>query len=283
MPFDMHDRRAEPVRRLLLALAVIVAFFAVHDVRLALWRWPAFAALYRTHAPQLPTVLWKATQLPLVLLVTMLLLPGGVHRALRSLGVDRGFVRGIGWTFVGTLPALMGFALLGRPHLALSWALVMTAVASPLSEELLFRGFFFRQLYERAHWPFWLATLANAVPFALGHLYQAREIGAGLLGAAGILLITAIGAAFSAWLFARWSWNLWPAIGFHAFMNLWAHVFGMGESVVSTPLAIPFMAAAVIGTIAVTVWRTGGWRVRRVTSATPPLVAPMPQVPQEAT
>jgi membrane protease YdiL (CAAX protease family) len=268
-------------RHVVLAVLVVVLFLALNNVRLLLERFHGMGALYTAGRADEATVVWKAVQVLLVLLATMLLPAllgaagagaGGSRAwrvaspgaALRTLGLHDDALAGLAWAFVGTLPALLGFAWLGslRPG-TLSWALVMTAVASPIAEEVLYRGFLVRQLYQCARWPFWLAALANALPFALGHLYQVRDIGAGLPGAAGILVITGLGAAFAGWLFARWRWNLWPAIGFHAFMNLWAFMFMMGESVVSTPAAIPFMALAAVATAAVTIWRTGGWRIAR--------------------
>lgn len=271
---------AEHRRHIAVALLVVLLFLALNNVRLALERLDGIGALYAAGRADEATVVWKTVQVLLVLLATMLLPvllaaagagdPAGRRGwrsasaavALRALGLRDDALAGLAWAFVGTLPALLGFAWLGtlRPG-SLSWALLMTAVASPIAEEVLYRGFLFRQLYQGARWPFWLAALANALPFALGHLYQVRDIDAGLPGAAGILVITGLGAAFAGWLVVRWRWNLWPAIGFHAFMNLWAFLFIMGESVVSTPAAIPFMALAAVGTAAVTIWRTGGWRI----------------------
>ncbi len=252
------------VRLMLFALAVLLVFLALHYSRSALLLLPSYRALFRSHDPAFPNLLWKATQVVLVLLAAAAFAGGGVRGALRSLGLDRHVGRGLGWSFVGASPALIGFALLGHlnPH-PLTWFLAITAVGSPLAEEMLYRGFLFRQLYAGARWPFWLAILVNALPFALAHLYQATDIGAGLLGTAGILAITGIGAAFGAWLLARWAWSLWPAIGFHAWLNAGAYLFMMGESVVSTPLAVPFLAATVLAMTWITVWRTGGWRVTR--------------------
>ncbi len=263
---DLSDlsARAERVRLMLFGLAVVVVFLALHYSRSALLLLPAYRALFRSYEPAFPNLLWKATQCVLVLLAAAAFAGGGVRGAFRALGLDHGVARGLGWSFVGAAPALIGFALLGRVNdHPLTWFLAITAVGSPLAEEMVYRGFLFRQLYVGARWPFWLAILVNALPFALAHLYQATDIGAGLLGTAGILLITGIAAAFGAWLFARWQWSLWPAIGFHAWLNAGAYLFVMGESVVSTPLAIPFLAASVLAMAGITIWRTGGWRVTR--------------------
>ncbi len=263
---DLSDlsARAERVRLMLFALAVVLVFLALHYSRSALLLLPAYRGLFRTHEPAFANLLWKATQIVLVLAAAAAFAGGGVRGALRSLGLDRGIGRGLGWSFLGAVPALVGMVLFGHPNPhPLTWFLAITAAGSPLAEEMVYRGFLFRQLYVGARWPFWLAILVNALPFALAHLYQATDIGAGLLGTAGILLITGIGAAFGAWLLARWDWSLWPAIGFHAFLNAGAYLFVMGESVVSTPVVIPFLAASVLAMAGITIWRTGGWRVTR--------------------
>ncbi len=263
---DLSDlsARTERVRLMLFGLAVVVVFLALHYSRSALLLLPPYRALFRSYEPAFPNLLWKATQAVLVLVAAAAFAGGGVRGALRSLGLDRRIGAGLGWSLLGASPALIGFALLGHlnPH-PFTWFLAITAVGSPLAEEMVYRGFLFRQLYVGARWPFWLAIVVNALPFALAHLYQATDIGTGLVGTAGILLITGIGAAFGAWLLARWDWSLWPAIGFHAFLNAGAYLFVMGESVVSTPLAIPFLAAAVLAMAGITIWRTGGWRVTR--------------------
>lgn len=42
----------------------------------------------------------------------------------------------------------------------------------PLTEEILYRGYAFRQLYARARWGFWPASLVIALAFGIGHLDQ---------------------------------------------------------------------------------------------------------------
>jgi hypothetical protein len=72
-----------------------------------------------------------------------------------------------------TLPnLLLRIAVAGAKPQINAALVLMSAVASPMSEELQFRGYLFGQLYRRAGWPFWAAALVNAVPFVAGHFYQ---------------------------------------------------------------------------------------------------------------
>ena len=98
-------------------------------------------------------------------------------------------------------------------------ALVRSGVASALAEETLYRGYLFRQLYRCAGWPFALAVLVNALPFAIGHLYQAE--GRGVAVFLQVMIYMSLVAALAAWIFTRWNDNTWLLIGIHGFANVW--------------------------------------------------------------
>jgi CAAX protease family protein len=246
-------------RQVVLAVAVIVAFLAIDNVRRALGLWPAFAAV---RPGEVQVSLWKAAQVVLCVAAVAMGYRRGITFTLRELGLRRGALAAFGWMLVATSPMLVGFAALDGVNPSISAArLVMTGLASPLSEELLFRGFLFRHLYVHARWPFWAAVLANALNFGLGHLYQAE--GAGLLGGLGVVAATGTGAAFFAWLLMRWNQSLWAPIALHALMNVGSYVFAAGDSVLSRPSNITVLSVAMVSVAAVTVWRTGGWRVTR--------------------
>jgi membrane protease YdiL (CAAX protease family) len=106
----------------------------------------------------------------------------------------------------------------------------MTVVVSPVAEEVLFRGYLFRQLHVHGRWPFWLAVLMNAAPFVWGHLYQAAQSSQAALGVLWVGLIMGIGAAAFSWVFIHWDYNLWFPIGLHSAMNLWWYLFNADES-----------------------------------------------------
>jgi membrane protease YdiL (CAAX protease family) len=234
--------------RLLLAGAVILAFVVINEIRSLLGQLDSFTALYDQYPREVPTMIWKAIQLPLTLIAIGLLYRVGLRGALRELGLAAPVARGLAVAFAISLPALLIFALFGRLNPELTAAhLLMTGLASPLSEEILFRGFLFRQLYERARWPFWTAVLANALPFAWGHLYQASQAGYGLTRGLMLLSVMSLVAGFLAWLFVRWGYNLWVPIGLHSFLNAGAYLFSAGENAVASPT----MIGAVLLTMAV--------------------------------
>jgi membrane protease YdiL (CAAX protease family) len=109
--------------------------------------------------------------------------------------------------------------------------LVGTVMLGPLAEEVLFRGFLFKQLLTRARWPLPWALGVSAVVFALAHhpfvdsdiaAYFIRPRGGVdlLVGIGATIAVFAPGGALFAWVFYRFG-SLWPAIGLHACLNLW--------------------------------------------------------------
>ena len=86
-------------------------------------------------------------------------------------------------------------------------------------------------------------------PIALGGLGQiSHEIPGQLLS---IGLIAAGGVVF-AWLYYRWRFNLWVAIGLHGFMNLWYALFAVGD----TPIGSTWLIAARIAVAAIAITAT---------------------------
>ena len=123
--------------------------------------------------------------------------------------------------------ATLAFTSNSNPRLATVPTLT-TGVVAPLSEELLFRGYLFLQLYRRAGWSFTAAVATTAVIFSFAHVGTlAGTTSAGhILGELGMI---AIGGAFYAWLLVRWRDNLWVPIGLHGFMNLSCELFACDE------------------------------------------------------
>src|SRR5437667_7578084 len=142
----------------------------------------------------------------------------GRPRPLRELGLGAPVGRALAFALLATLPMSLGFALVSRlnPQLTLGTIVVSTIIA-PFAEEVLFRGYIFRQLYRRAKWPFWPAVLVPSVLFALLHVYQAESVPEIL----GILAITGTGSVLLCWVFTKWCDNLWAAYFVHALITLW--------------------------------------------------------------
>lgn len=259
------DESDDRLRLAAYAVVVLAAFWLLDHLREGMLAVvPGFGALYRQGRGYLANVVWKGLQVPLVLAAAMALRRTGPRQAARELGFTRAPWRGLAFALLATLPAAAVFLATGGLRQEIDPAyLVMTALASPVSEEVLYRGFLVGQLWLRARWPFWLAALVSAVPFGLSHLYQADDIGHGLLGAAGIVAFTGLGSALFAWLLVRWDWDLWVAVAYHALANLWFYVFEAGPSPLAGGGAFAGTLLGAVGMVVVTVWWTGGWRVRR--------------------
>jgi membrane protease YdiL (CAAX protease family) len=128
---------------------------------------------------------------------------------------------------------------------------------APFAEEVLFRGYLFRQLYARARLGFWPSALIPSVLFALGHLYQSSNPSE----LAGIVGVTGLGSILGCWILLRWGMNLWTVVALHSLMNLWWEVFAVDTTALGGWLA----NAARLGTIALaillTIFKDRIWRV----------------------
>jgi membrane protease YdiL (CAAX protease family) len=140
------------------------------------------------------------------------------------LGLGRGLARGYLFGLVATLPMLV---VLANGPLGGSFAGAIGGVLlGPFAEEVLFRGLLFRQLHLRAGWTARRAMLVSALVFGLAHIGNVRLGGVeSLVLAAGQVGATSAGGLLFAWIVYRWD-SLWPAIGLHAFMNLWWDLSG---------------------------------------------------------
>src|SRR6185436_709397 len=101
--------------------------------------------------------------------------------------------------------------------------LVGAVVVSPFAEEVLFRGWLFRQLTRHSGWSPVPALLVSSLMFGLAHVSNLTYV------MEPWALATATSAAAAGLLFGwlAWRWDsLWPAIGLHACMNLSAQAGG---------------------------------------------------------
>ncbi len=179
------------------------------------------------------TLLWKLCWVMLCFIGLYVAHRMRFHAAVRELGLRAPLGRAGMAAFVASVPMLVMFALTSRPSSTLAAGpLLMTSVVSPLSEELLFRGYLFLQLYRRAGWSFVAAVLTTAGAFGLAHVGALWGRGSlGQLG--GEMGMIAAGGAFYSWLLVSWRDNLWVPIALHGLMNLWCGLFGCDEQVAS--------------------------------------------------
>ena len=167
---------------------------------------------------------------------------------LSSMGIDKGFFKGLGFAFFCTLPMLIGYSMVGEFQGFSFRKIYYLVLLAPLAEELFYRGFLFGQLYRFGGWGFIPAGLLSALIFGGMHLYQANDLG----NAIGVFAMTGMGGMWFAWLYIEWGKNLWVSIFLHLFMNCYWGLFAMSENAAGGFEANLFRFA----TIALTVFAT---------------------------
>ena len=152
-------------------------------------------------------------------------------RAFREFGLAASVGKGVFVGFIATLPMLVPFVFIAKVRAdADALFLVFTATIWPLGEEILFRGYTFRQLHRRAGWNLWVAAAATGLIFGLVHLVQAAVQNQPLVGQLGSVAMMSSLSMLSCWVFTRWNDNLWLLVSLHGFMNLWWAVFDISEN-----------------------------------------------------
>ncbi|NNF00655.1 MAG: CPBP family intramembrane metalloprotease [Pyrinomonadaceae bacterium] len=181
----------------------------------------------------------------------------GPGKALKELGLRAPLGRAAAFSSLATLPILIGFAFTSSisPKLLLL-NLAAFAIISPFAEEVVFRGYIFRQLYRRTGVGFWSAVLLPSILFGLGHMSQSK----GVWDFVGITAITGLGSVFFAWTFMRWQDNLWVPFGLHFLMNFWWMVFAVDETALGGWLANAVRIMTVVIAVALTLNKDKIWK-----------------------
>jgi membrane protease YdiL (CAAX protease family) len=175
-----------------------------------------------------------------------------VAKAITELGLATNPLVGYGFALAASLPMLVGPAHGDLPTLRAS-AVAGTVLLAPITEEILFRGLLFRQLYQRAGRPLLRAMLVSALAFACAHLTPADFRVSPVTPLAGQVAMTTIVGMVLAWLVYRWD-SVWPAIGMHACLNLSWELYGTGLADGLRPF--PLRAASIGLAILLTLWFT---------------------------
>jgi membrane protease YdiL (CAAX protease family) len=219
---------------------------------------PMFLRLAGAHeqlealGPDAFTWAYVATGVILVLAVTMALRRKGPGGAFRALGLAPFTAKGVALAVLSLTALAFVASRLGHPFVmpALGTALSLGLVG-PFAEELLFRGFLFRQGRDWAQMPFWGAAAVSSLLYGLGHFSQGDSLSASILA---VLISFATGMVFC-WLTERWG-GLWPAIVLHAGLDFLWLVYLLGDNAIGGEVGNAARLSALVVMVAGTLFFT---------------------------
>ena len=167
-----------------------------------------------------------------------------------SLGFHREILKALLFTFICSIPMLLGFVIIYSFNQGITInRVVITVIAAAFFEELYFRGFLFGQVFRFTRFGFVPAIVLPSLIFALLHIYQSQNP----VTMVGIFLVTLMGSAFFAWVYVEWNYNLWVPIFLHLFMNLfWLLFYGGGDAlgnILTNVFRVITIALVITGTI----------------------------------
>ncbi len=218
-------------RKTLIAVVTIIMFASALASRTFVFK----VEWYASAIGELPRALQWAEQTVRWLLFCLIGVYVAVRispwRAFREFGLAANVGKGVLIGFIATLPMLVPFVFIAKIRADADLLfLVFTSTVWPLGEEILFRGYTFRQLHRRAGWNLWVAAAATGLLFGLVHLAQAAVQNQPVVGQLGTVAMMGSLSMLSCWVFTRWNDNLWLLVSLHGFMNLWWAVFDISEN-----------------------------------------------------
>ncbi|MEL7004772.1 MAG: type II CAAX endopeptidase family protein [Bacteroidota bacterium] len=167
-----------------------------------------------------------------------------------SLGLNKSILKGVFFSFICTVPMLVGYAIVFQWNAELSLnKIVIGSICAALFEELYFRGFLFGQIFRFTRIGFIPAIIIGALLFASVHLYQSQDP----ITIIGIFFTTFLGAIWFAWLYVEWDNNLWVPIFLHLFMNLVWMMFSVSDNAFGGNYANIFRLATIALSIVITI------------------------------
>lgn len=191
-------------------------------------------------------------QIALCFLVIRIFWARSFAGVLREVGFGGQPLSGLAFGAVATSPMVIGLALTSSLAPApASIETVYLAGVSPLTEEIVYRGFACGLLYTRARVPVWIAVALPGLVFGWGHAGQGSSFAEGL----GLFLLVGAGGAAFGWFYLRWARNFWIPFGVHMFANLAWELFDVADSALGGWL--PFMlqvAMILLGVIITLRW-----------------------------
>lgn len=146
----------------------------------------------------------------------------GFKNFFHSMGLDKGFLKGLVFAFICTSPMLIGYASMNEFNPDFNWEWTIRWVLFvAFIEEFFYRSFLFGQLYRNTKLGFILSILGSTLLFSLAHAHQSED----LTTLVRIFLTTGIASILFAWVYVEWDNNLWAAFFLHLFMNMWWILF----------------------------------------------------------
>lgn len=250
----MAKTRHNPLLVACCTLAVLLGAMAVLRLR---FQFDFYADLYRAARVYLGDLVrldsWLFLLLVAVVGVMIVSRSFSVRAAVRELGLHRPILPALVFALLATLPMLIGLGITGT--FAPEWSLLLLAGFAPFVEEVLFRGFAFRQLHVRAGWGFWPAAIVTGLIFGLAHIEPSRLVQFNLTGNdVGAALLTGAGGVWFAWMFMQWRFNLWSVILLHMTMNLWWAIFATDGGSVGTGAANVFRVLTIVAATVLTIY-----------------------------
>lgn len=192
--------------------------------------------------------LYIASGLVLIFVAVMAMWRAGLVRALAELGI----------THLSPLGCLCCLAAIAAAFAVLLFAgaawtpqpadsLLVFGTVGPFVEEVLFRGFLFRQMRRWAGVPFWIAAILSSILFGLGHYDQGTSLADALMNTG----VTFAGGVLFCWLTERWN-SIWPGFVIHAGLNLLWSVYTLGGNAVGGEMGNLARLATIVVAIAAT-------------------------------
>ena len=212
-------------RALLVVIIGAALFLGIQPLLDALHAYPhvkPLLGLYPTYK------LYIGLEFLLALIAVMAMWRAGIPKALDELGIASLSPLGCAVCLAAIAAAFVVLLFAGAawtPQPIVS--LLLFGVFGPFVEEMICRGFLFRQMRRWAGVPFWLAALISSLIFGAAHFDQGSSLSDSVMNSA----ITFGGGFLFCWLVERWN-SIWPGLVIHAGLNLLWSVYTLGDNAV---------------------------------------------------
>lgn len=211
-------------------------------------------SLFNFLPPPSGTILWISFWVVVCFLGIITTYRTNFRSTLQEIRLSSPFMQGFGISLLASLPMLVIFVFNLDFNQGISTlSIFLTSILAPFTEEFLFRGYFFLQVYHRAGWSFILSVIVSAGVFGIAH-YNTLAGSTNMTDILAEIGIISLGGVFYAWLLIRWD-NLWVPIFMHAFMNLWCEGFACDQIVPQTSTNIGRLLAVFLAITITLLWK----------------------------